>query len=439
MRNIVFALAAPTCMVLLLLGSVRAWAIPEVQAWRHDSGATVYFVPAPELAIVDISISFAAGSARDGEHHGLASLTALLLDEGAGGHDADAIAEAFAQHASSFSATVDLDRMTVDLRCLSEELHLQAVVEQLALVLQQPDFPPQAIERERARVLASLQARQQSPGDLAQEKLYAAIYGSHPYAFPTSGSAQTVKLIKRGHLQRFHQRYLTAANASVAIVGDLDQGKARQIVRQLLDGLPEGDKASPLEDVSTVEGSAAIETHSFPSSQTHILLGHASVSIDDPNRIALYLGNHILGSGMVSRLFLSIREQHGLAYSVYSYFLPLQSAGPFVAGMQTEASQAKMSVRLLRQQLREYIDHGPSKQELQDAKSYIKGNFANRISSNAKLARYISWMAFYDLPADYLQRFISMVEEVGADQVRQSFKAHLRIDELQEVQFGGGA
>lgn len=438
MRNIAFALVVPQCIVFLMLGSVQAWAIPEVQAWQHDSGATVYFVHAPELAIVDISISFAAGSARDGERHGLASLTALLLDDGAAGDDADAIAETFAQHASSLATTVDLDRMIVKMRCLSDQLHLQAVVDQLAMVLQQPDFPPQALERERSRVQVELQARQQSPGELAQEKLYAAMYGSHPYAFPTSGSKQTVELIERGHLQGFHQRYLTAANSSVAIVGDLDQGKARQIVRQLLDGLPEGGKAMPLEDMAVAASTAAIGIYDFPSSQTHILLGHASIAIDDPDRLALYLGNHILGSGMVSRLFLSIREQQGLAYSVYSYFLPLQSTGPFIAGMQTEASQAETSVRLLRQQLREYIDSGPTEQELQDAKSYIRGNFANRISSNAKLVRSLSWMAFYGLPADYLQRFIATVEVVSADQVRQSFKAHLRIDELQELRVGGG-
>ena len=435
MRRVVYSVFAVLPGVLLFASNASA--VPQIQNWQHEHDAKVYFVAAPELEIVDIAISYAAGSARDGDLKGLAALTAKLLDDGAAGDDVNTIAETFANNAASFSAGADLDRITVTLRALSEREYLQPALEQMAAVLQQPDFPEQALERERARTIAGLQAKQQSPGDMASEKLYAAVYGSHPYASPVSGTMQSVPKIKREDLLRFHQQYLVAANASVAIVGALSRRQAEQVVELLLGGMRQGQKAEPIAVAGDNTEDTQAQLHPFPSTQKHILLGQVSIAVDNPDRIALHVGNRILGSGMVSRLFRSIREQRGLAYSVYSYFYPLQSPGPFIVGMQTEASQAEQSVQLLLQELREYVNNGPTGQELEDAKSYITGSFASRYSSNAKLAGYLSWMAFYDLPPAYLYEFISRVQAVSVEQVRDSFKKHLRVDELHQVQLGG--
>ena len=304
MRSRLLSLRALAGACLALVAS-PSLALPEIQDWTHESGAPVYFVAAPELAIVDVAISFAAGSARDGERHGLASLVAKLLDDGSDGKDADAIAEEFARHAASFSVTVDLDRMVVKLRSLSEARHLRPALEQVASILREPDFPRQALEREAARARAQLQAKQQSPGTLASEELYAAMYGSHPYAFPTSGTEETVSGIGREHLRQFHRRYLTAANASVAVVGKLDRDEAEEMARMLLEGLPRGQRADPVKVNAAGGKDATSEVHPFPSAQRHILLGHPSIAIDNPDRIALYVGNRVLGSGMVSRLFRS--------------------------------------------------------------------------------------------------------------------------------------
>ena len=131
---------------------------------------------------------------------------------------------------------------------------------------------------------------------------------------------------------------------------------------------------------------------------------------DDSDYFPLYVGNYILGGGgFVSRITDEVRSKRGLAYSAYSYFMPLKERGPFVIGLQTRRDQAAEALSVVRKTLSEFLAGGPTEDELSKAKQNIIGGFALRIDSNRKIHEYLAAIGFYRLPLTYLDDFIGNV------------------------------
>ncbi len=424
-------------LTLLLLPLGGAVASPEIQHWKTSNGARVYFVAAPQLPMLDIRVVFDAGSARDGKLPGLALMTNALLDAGASDLDEETIAERLEGLGAQLSSTALRDMAMVSLRSLSDARYLDPAVAILARIIGEPRFPEEVFQRERKRLLVSLRAEQQSPGDIASKAFYRAIYGEHPYASPVNGTEESLQALRRSDLQRFHQRYYVAANAVVALVGDLTREEAEKLAEQLVAPLSTGTAAPSLPAVKPLAG-AVERSLPHPSTQTHILLGQPGMTRTDPDYMALYVGNHILGgSGFGSRIMTEIREKRGLAYSAYSFFLPMRRKGPFQMGLQTRNETAAEAERLLREILVRFIEEGPTEKELIAAKKNITGSFPLRIDSNRDILEYIAMIGFYGLPLDYLETFNQRVEAVTGEAIRDAFRRRIDPRRLAAIRVGG--
>ena len=157
----------------------------------------------------------------------------------------------------------------------------------------------------------------------------------------------------------------------------------------------------------------------------------------DKDYFSLYVANHPFGgSGFSSRLVEVIREEHGLAYSVYSYFSPMRETGAFSMGMQTKNEQTEQALNLLNQQLKKYVTEGPEKDELAASLSNITGSFPLNIDSNSKLLGYIVMIGFYDLPLDYLDRFIGNINAVDVKKINDALTRRLHPDKMVTVVVG---
>ncbi len=426
--------------VLLLLGLLlcnTAFAIPTIQHWQTDNGARVYFVPAPDLPMVDVEVTFDAGSARDGDKPGLSELTNGLLNEGAGGHSADQIAEHFDSLGAEFSNSVDRDTATVSLRSLTESQLLQPALEMLTLLLAKPDFDDISFERVRQQMLVGLQYQQQSPNAIAEKAFYSAVFGTHPYASLAGGTPESVAALTRDDVKAFHARHYVAKNALVAIVGALDRKAAEELANTVVSQLPTGEAAPALPPVAELSEAQTIAIN-HPSTQTHILIGQPGMKRGDPDYFSLYVGNYMLGgSGLVSRLAEEVREKRGLAYSAYSYFFPLRVAGPFLASAKTRNEQAAQALQVVQDTLRNFVEKGPSEADLKKAKQGITGKFPLRIKSNSNIIGYLSMIGFYSLPLDYLHTFNNNVEAVTLEMIKDAFKRRLHLDKLVTVTVGG--
>ena len=416
--------------------AVSALASPDIEYWTTDKGADVYYVHAPELPMVDIQIVFDAGSTRDADSLGIAMLTNSLLAEGANGEDADTISNGFESLGAIYAADVGYDSASLQLRSLTDAELLTEAIENFKKVISTPDFPNDALERKRSQMLIAIKAKEQSPGAIAKDAFMSAIYQSHPYGKPSEGNEASIKSIKREDIVSFYRKYYTAKNSMIAIVGAIDRKTAEQISEDIVNALQDGKKAVPLSKVNKLDVSKNIFIE-YPSVQTHILVGQPGVKRGDADYFPLYVGNHILGGGgMVSRLFEEVREKRGLSYSVYSYFSPMRFKGPFIAGLQTKTDQSDEAISVVLENIKNYIELGPTEEELISAKKNIIGGFPLRVDSNSKILNYVVVVGYYKLPLDYLRTFNSNVEAVTIEHIKDAFKRRLTVDNLVTIKVG---
>ena len=424
-------------LVLWVCAITVVQAMPAIQHWQTSNGAPVYFVPAHELPMVDVSVTFAAGSARDAGNYGVAQMTSTLLDKGADGLSADEIAIRAESLGAELSTGSARDMAWASIRSLSDAAHLQPALTLLQQVLGKPDFNKKDFERERQRKLISIRRSEQSPSTVAGYRFFLAAFGDHPYAMRSIGTQESLDAMQLKDIRAYYKKYYVAANAIVSIVGDLDRKAAEKLAESLMSDLPAGKHAEAVPPVPQLK-QATEQRISHPSSQTHIRMGQPGMHRGDPDYFPLYVGNHVLGGGgLVSLLFKEVREKRGLSYGASSYFSPMEQDGPFLVTLQTRNDQVDEALAVARDTLQAFIDNGPTDKQLIAAKKNITGGFPLRIDSNSKIQEYMTMIGFYGLPLDYLDTFSDKVMAVTREQVQDAFKRRVSQQRMVTVIVGG--
>jgi len=344
-----------------------AFAALPIQHWQAASGAQVYFVESRDLPILDVSVDFNAGSSTDSvDKSGRAGLTLYLLSLGAGGLSEDQIAKAAADVGAQLGAHFDQDRAGITLRTLSSARERTQALDILGRVVQKPEFVPDILQREKARIIAGLQESDTKPEIIADRALMKMLYGDHPYGLRGSGEVETVSQIQREDLLDFYRSHYLASGAVVSIMGDVSRAEAIAIAESLTDQLPQGIQGRSVNEVPPVQNPVpGAKMIAHPATQSHILLGYPGLRRHDPDYFPLLVGNHILGGGgFTSRLMEEIRQKRGLAYSVHSHFSPLRERGPFEIGLQTRKEQSEDALALTRKVLADFVANGPTQRSL---------------------------------------------------------------------------
>lgn len=420
---------------VLFCAATGAFATPRIQHWQAPSGARVYFVEDHGLPMLDVAVTFPAGSGFDvADKMGVASLTYGMLGRGAQGLSEDDISRKLADIGAQMGGQFDADRAGMTLRTLSNAAERDPALDILARCLQQPLFPEAILAREKARTIAALKEAETRPESIADKAFGRAVFGTHPYGWHTEAS--DVEKIQRAELESFYHAHYGANHAVIALMGDVTRAQAEAIAQQLTGSLPAGGASDRIPPV-TIRIKPSEQRIPHPASQSHILIGTPGVARNDKDYFPLYVGNYILGGGgFVSRLMNEVREKRGLAYSVYSYFMPMQQPGAFQIGLQTRKDQADEALGLVRATLRTFIDKGVTEKELSAAKQNIVGGFPLRIDSNRKILDYLSVIGFYQLPLTYLDDFTDRVNKVTVAQIHDAFKRRIDPDALATVMVG---
>lgn len=429
-RSLFRSVAACAAMSLTL----SAWAGLPIQSWTAKTGARVLLVESRSIPMLDIAVDFDAGGKRaPSGKAGLAGLTNGMLALGSGGLNENQISERFADVGAQRGGRADFDRAGVTLRTLSSKAERDASIALLASIVQTPAFPEDALNREKARAIAGLKEAETKPEAIANKAFFQAMYGSHPYG--ANATVASVTGITRADIEGFYRANYAASRAVVSMIGDISRSEAEAIAEQLTANLPQGTTPVALPPIGTPDSTPKRIAH--PATQSHILLGMPSLSRGDPDFFALTVGNYVLGGGgFVSRLMNEVREKRGLAYSVYSYFMPLSEPGPFQLGLQTKKEQANEALKLVNSVVAEYVEKGPTAAELKAAKDNLAGGFALRIDNNRKILDNLSVIGFYKLPLDYLDRWVDNVERVSVADVKAAFARHVKPAQFATVVVG---
>ncbi|GAB4205717.1 MAG: pitrilysin family protein [Tibeticola sp.] len=424
------------------------WALAglPVERWTLPSGAQVSLVQSPTIPMVDVRVDFDAGSRYDpAPQAGLAQALALMLGKGVAARggapalDENQLGEAWADLGASLDLQAEPDRLGVTLRSLTEPDLLARAAALAARQLAEPAFDAAVWARERARLSSDLREAATRPATVADQRFYPAIYGAHPYG--QYATPESLAGIEVADLRAAHARGFAPCHARISIVGALDRAQAAALATQLLSRL-DARSCPALPALPAMQPLSQARDIAVPlaSAQAHVRVGQPGIARDDPDYFPLLVGNYILGGGgFVSRLMEEVRQKRGLSYSVYSYFQPLRQPGPFVIGLQTRPDQAAQAVAVVHQVVADLVARGPSAAELDAAKKALIAGLPLRIDSNRKLLNNIAAMAWYDLPADYLDTWAARVQDVTLDQVKAAMARVLKPEAMVTVVVGGAA
>jgi len=403
--------------------AIVLWATPSqaitIETVTSPGGVEAWLVEDDTVPVVMMNFAFqGAGSSQDpADKPGVANLLSTLLDEGAGEYDSEAFQAALQDRSVRMSFSADRDSFYGQMKMLAD--NPQDGIELLRTALDDPHFADEAIGRMSAQIISGIRRDLRDPNQVAARAWSASAYPDHPYGRPSDGTEETVATIGKPDLEAFKARTFARDNLHVVVVGAIDAETLEPLLDEAFGGLPETADLVTVPNVEPITGEIVTETMDVP--QTAIRFGGPGLERDDPDFIPAYVMNYILGGGSFSsRLFDEIREKRGLAYSVYSYIVPLDHSAIFGGGTATRADRADETVRIIREEIAQMAAEGPTEAELEEAKAYLTGAYPLRFDSSASIASQLLSIQLEDLGVDYVDERNDLIEAVTLEDVKRA-------------------
>lgn len=387
-------------------------------------GIEAWLVHEPAVPMIAIDFAFVGGAAQDAPGKGgTASLVASLLDEGAGDLDAKTFHARLERKAIELGFQAERDTLRGTLRTLTE--NKDEAFEYLRLAVTQPRFDQSDVEVIRAQILSMLRRATTSPTDIANLRWWQVAFADHPYGRPVNGTLESVPTVTIADLKDYTHRVLGRGNLKVAVVGDIDAKTVKVMLDRVFGGLPAQPELKPVPNVSP-QGLGRRIVVKVDVPQAVLAFGGPGIARKDPDFMAAYIVNHILGGGAFSsRLYQEVREKRGLAYSVYDSLVWLNHSALFLGGTATRADRAGETLDVIDKEIHRLADEGPTADELAKAKAYLKGSFVLNLDTSSKIAALLVQLQLDGLGIDYFTRRPEMINGVTLEDARRVAKRML--------------
>jgi predicted Zn-dependent peptidase len=336
-----------------------------------DNGVTVLSEVLPGVRSAAVGIWFRAASVHEPPAKmGVSHLLEHMVFKGTERRSARDIALALEVRGGALDAFTSRDHTAYQARVLDEDL--PRALDVLTDVVRNPVLRDGDLDLERKVVLEEISTVEDTPDDLVFDLHAAALWPDHPYGFPILGTRDTVRALRADDLRDLHRRAYHPRHAVIAAAGSLDH----EVLLKLLGRcgwftFPAGPDLQPVEPAPAAR--RELRRVARDTAQSHIVLGTDTFPYRDDRRHALLLLTTVLGGGMSSRLFQRIREELGLAYSVYAFQAFYRDGGVAGVYVGTHPSTAAQAVDAIREELARLGREGLEPRELADAKQQVKG------------------------------------------------------------------
>ena len=420
-------------------GPPRPYHFPNVVRRTLANGLKILVAENHSAPLVAIRALVCSGADRDTpELAGLASLTAELLDEGAGARDAIQLAEALGFLGATLGTGTDWDASYVTIDVLSK--NLEAALEVFADVVRRPMLPEPALERVRSERLMELLQQREEPGAIAGRRFSNLLYGTGTYGNTVMGNAESIDRVTIDDVRQSYARNFIPNNTALVLAGDIDASKTIAVVERLFGDWKRGP--APQATVITpapIDGSRIYLIDRPNAVQSEIRIGHIGVPRSSEDYFPLTVMNALLGGVFNSRINLNLRERHGYTYGARSLFAFRRQAGPFVVSAPVRNEVTLASVTEMFNELRRIRTGDIETQELGDTKAYLAGVFPATVQSSSDIAGRILDMELYDLPHDYFDRYRENIIAVSAKDVARVAEKYIDPDRALVVIVGNAS
>lgn len=411
---------------LTLVASV-AQAI-EITEFESPKGAEIWLVEDHGLPFVSLDLMFEGGAVLDREgKRGAANLMTALIEEGAGDMDARSFQARREALAADFGFRVSSDWLNVSARMLTE--NRDEAADLLHLALTEPRFDEDAINRVRGQVLAGLAADAKSPNALAQRAFWSALYGSSAYGTAQDGTEESVSALTQQDLRQSHADLLTHRRVLVSAVGDITPQELGALVDALLEGVPETGPALPPQAEVTLDPGAHVVP--FETPQSVAVFGHTGIARTDPDFIAAYVLNEMLGGrGQQSLLMEEVREKRGLTYGITTWLSNTRGGAVVMGSFASANDRMAEALDVVRSEWHKAAMGRITEERLEAVKTYLIGAYPLRFDGNDQIASILSGMQIWDLPASYVDDRNALIEAVTLADVKRVAERLLAPEDL---------
>ena len=414
-------LAVATSFGLLAFASAPALAV-DIQEVTSPGGIKALLVEDHSNPLIAVNFAFKGGGSTqdpDGKE-GLSNLLTGLLDEGAGDIESADFQAKLDDLGVSMSFDTSYDNFTGSFRTITD--FEDEAFDLLHLALTEPRFDEEPVNRIRGQIVTGILADRNNPEEIASKVFRETVFAGHPYSRPDEGTPESLANISAEDLEAFRNRVFAKDDLVVGVVGDITPEQLGKRLDQVFGSLNETADLTPVPMAEPVLGKTVNYDIAVP--QTNIRVAMPGVMRSDDDFFAAYLMNHILGGGsFTSRLYEEIREKRGLAYGAYSYLASYDHGALLGIGTATRADAAPQTVDIIRQELQSMAEKGPTPEELEKAKAYVKGSYAVRnLDSSLAVAQTLVGIQLDDLGIGYIDERQALIDAVTLDDVKAAAK-----------------
>ena len=430
--SIGFKLIQAATMVLALATPLRAEiAIQEITS---PGGIKAWLVEDHGIPFTALEIRFQGGTSLDAPgKRGAVNLMTALIEEGAGGLDAQGFAAARDGLAASFGFGSDQDGVSVSAQFLTENRDQAMDLLQTALI--QPRFDQDAVDRVREQVLSGLRSDAKDPGAIADDLASARNFGSHPYGSKGDGTVDSVTALTRDDILAAHQGAIARDRLTVAAAGDISAQDLGVLLDKLLGDLPATGTALPGRAELFIKGGVRVQD--FPGPQSVVMFGQGGMRYDNPDYFAASILNEILGGGrFTARLMTEVREKRGLTYGIGTGLASYDHAEALMGQFQASNDKVAEAIDVIRAEWARIEADGVTEAELTNAKTYMTGSYPLRFDGNGTIASILVGMQIMGLSTDYPKTRNTRVDAVTMADVKRVAASLFKPDDLNFVIVG---
>ncbi|HQV32984.1 MAG TPA: pitrilysin family protein, partial [Calditrichia bacterium] len=375
------------------------------------SGLTVVSEFIPSVRSVSFGVWIKSGGAAENpENNGVAHFLEHMVFKSTAKRNAREIARSIENLGGNLNAFTSKEQTCFHVEILDESL--PQAVEVLADILTRQTLPEIEIRKERDVILDEIASVEDAPEEWIQDYFVEQLFPGHPLGYSILGTRQSVKKTDLKTLLDFYNTHYCCDNIVIAAAGHIDHQNLLDLVQTHFHfpESPFGEQTLPVVDF----GKGQI-WRPARNSQAHLCLGVPGVAYQDPRKFDLLVLNTLLGGGMGSRLFQNIREEHGIAYNIYSFFDFHQQCGLFGVYLGTDARNLKKATDLLYAELEAVAADPIDAQELAETQSQLKGNLVLGLESTAARMNRLAMLEIYQKEFRPVDSVIEQINRVSRE------------------------
>lgn len=408
--------------------------IPIINSFNINHGLKTVLVQKPKLPIIQFYLTFFAGSNCDFDNkNGVANLSSLVVDEGAGEYSSIELDNEFEKLGIVFSINPSNEFTTFSVLTLKE--NFDRAVELLSKILYQYNFGENDFFREKNKAITGLIRLSDEPEYIAEIAFNKILYSNSVFANPVIGYKNSIEKIEIADCKRFIEKYFILNNSQLTVVGDISIEFLKDTFMKYFKdsnlGAPMNSELPSIKN--TCRKFYIIDKKDSP--QSEIRIGRLSSKRKEGNYFARLIMNNILGGEFVSRINLNLREDKGYTYGAHSAFNYYRNASNFIVSTSVDRNNTIKSINEIFYEFGK-ITESIKTEEIQFAKSYLLKKFSSVFETYQQIARNVFSLVYHDLPLNYFHTYSDQLQSVSPDEILQAAKDEILTDDMQTVIVG---